>query len=111
MTTLARKSYEQLLEENEILRKRLEEPEATVEALRTGEVDAVVVCGPSGEEVYTLEGADRPYRLLIEAMLQGAATVNRQGTIVYCNRYFAEMLQRPPEKVVGASLGSLMAVP
>jgi PAS domain S-box-containing protein len=99
----------QLLTENESLRKRLEEAEQTVEAIRNGEVDAVVVCGPPRDAVYSLEGADRPYQLLIEAMQQGAATVNQEGTILYCNRFFAELLKTPLERVIGASLENFLA--
>jgi PAS domain S-box-containing protein len=102
------KSYEQLLRENELLRQRLEEPEATIEAIRHGEVDAVVVYGPFGEEIYTLEGADRPYRQLIEAMRQGAATVDRQGTMIYCNRYFADMLGKPKDELIGTPVQRLL---
>ncbi|HEV3444923.1 MAG TPA: ATP-binding protein [Gemmataceae bacterium] len=102
------KTYEQLLEENEHLRQRLEEPEATIEAIRHGEVDAVVVYGPFGEEIYTLEGADRPYRQLVEAMQQGAATVDAQGAIVYCNRYFAEMLGKPKDELIGTPVQGLV---
>jgi PAS domain S-box-containing protein len=108
MTRAARKSYEQLVEELEALRSRIEEPEATVDALRKGEVDAVVVNGPFGEEVYTLEGAERPYRLLIEVMQQGAATVSREGIVVYCNQYFAELLGRRQEDVIGAPVRELV---
>ena len=102
MTTLTR-TYEELLEENERLHLRLEEAEATVEAIRGGEVDAVVVSGPPGEQVYTLEGADHPYRLLVEAMQQGVATLNAQGTILYCNPLFAGLLKMPQERVIGAA--------
>ena len=50
------------------LRLRLEEAEETLRAIREGAVDAFVVSETSGERVYTLEGADRPYRLLVEVM-------------------------------------------
>jgi signal transduction histidine kinase/ActR/RegA family two-component response regulator len=98
------KTYEELLEENERLRTGLEEAEATIEAIRGGEVDAVVVYASPVEQIYTLEGADRPYRLLVEAMQQGVATLNREGVILYCNPYFANLLQAPQERVSGASL-------
>ena len=98
------KTHAQLLEENEDLLRRLEEAEATVFAIRNGDVDAVVVYENPGEKVYTLEGADQPYRLLVESMQQGAATLHRDGTILYCNRSMAEMLKTAPERVVGRSL-------
>jgi PAS domain S-box-containing protein len=92
------------------LRRRLEEAEETLRAIRCGEVDALVVEGQGEERVYTLQGADQPYRVLIEAMQQGAVSLSGDGTVLYCNRCFAEMLQRPHEKVVGAAVTSFLPV-
>ena len=83
------------------LRARLEEAEETLGAIRSGEVDALVVSGPHGEQVYTLRGADHSYRVLLEDMNQGAATLLPDGTVLYCNKCFAEMLKMPIEKVIG----------
>ncbi|HSE66412.1 MAG TPA: hypothetical protein VLB12_05480, partial [Gemmatimonadales bacterium] len=49
---------EQLEAELNELRIRLEESEETIHAIRTGAVDAFLVEGPDGDEVYTLESAD-----------------------------------------------------
>ncbi len=103
------KTNDDLLEENEQLRLRLEEAEAVVEAIRDGIVDAVVVQATPGESVYTLEGADRPYRLLVEAMQQGVALLNPEGVLLYGNRYLADMFRLPVEKVLGGQLDGLMA--
>jgi PAS domain S-box-containing protein len=60
-------SPEQLLRhENEALRARLEEAEQIINALRHQEVDALVVSGPHGDQVHTIETAERPYHLLVE---------------------------------------------
>ncbi len=61
--------------ELEELRARLEEAEETLAAIRSGEVDALVVLGPYGEQIYTLQGADHSYRVLLEDMNEGAATL------------------------------------
>ncbi len=87
----------------EDIRRRLEEAEETLRAIRSGEVDALVVAGPEGERVYTLQGAEHPYRALIEAMQQGAVSLGSDGTVLYCNRRFAEMVARPQERVIGAA--------
>ena len=97
------KTYHELLEENEQLHWRLEESEAIVDAIRNGIVDAVVITNP-GESVYTLEGADRPYRLLIEAMQQGVAVLNQEGMILYCNPCFANLFASISETLIGRSL-------
>ena len=90
------------------LRQRLEEAEETLRAIRCGEVDALVVEGAEGERVYTLQGADHPYRALIECMQQGAVSLSADGTVLYCNRCFAEMVKRPHEKVIGAGGGDFL---
>ena len=96
-------SYEEILAENEELRRSLDESQELLRAISSGEVDALVISGAEGDQVYTLEGADRAYRVLIEAMNDGAVTMTSDGTILYCNRHFAEMVKSPLEKVIGTS--------
>jgi PAS domain S-box-containing protein len=93
----------------EQLRGRLEEAEETIEAIRSGKVDALVVSGPQGEQIYTLHGADHSYRVLLEDMNEGAATLLPDGSVLYCNKAFAEMLKMPIEKVIGFSANDLVA--
>ena len=97
-------SIERLLAENERLRGRLDEAEATLAAIRNGEVDALVVAGPQGDQIFTLSGADRSYRILVEEMHQGAVTLDGDGIVLYCNRRLAEILRIPQENLPGASL-------
>jgi len=98
-----------LVTENQDLRIRLDEAEETLRAIRSGEVDALVVSGGSGEQIFTLKSADRSYRMLIEDMNEGALTMTADGLILYANRYFAEMLMAPLEKVIGSTIDSWMA--
>jgi PAS domain S-box-containing protein len=88
----------------EDLRARLAEAEETLRSIRSGEVDALVVSTARGNQVFTLTGAERIYRLLIETMNEGALTLSPDGTILYCNGCFAALLKRPLEKIVGTSL-------
>jgi PAS domain S-box-containing protein len=90
--------------ENAELRARLAEAEATLEAIRTGGVDALVTAGPEGDQVSSLQGAETPFRLLVESMNGGAATLAPDGTILYCNHRFAEMVATPAERVIGSCL-------
>jgi len=103
------KTQEQLLDELQSLRQRLEEAEETLRAISAGEVDALLVDGPDGEQVFTLEGADHPYRVMVETMREGALTVNSDGTIVYCNESFAQMVNEPVERVLGSAFGEYVA--
>ena len=97
-------SQQQLLAENEELRIRLQEAEETLDAIRSGEVDALVVSGAAGEQIYTLKGADYSYRLLVEDMNEGALTLSAAGEILYANRHFADILKTPLEKIIGTTI-------
>lgn len=91
------------------LLNRLAEAEETLRAIRNGEVDGVVVNGAGGEQIFTLQGADHPYRVMVEEMEEGAATLNPHGVILYCNRRFAEMLQTAHEHVLGAAIAKFLS--
>jgi PAS domain S-box-containing protein len=71
-------------------------------------VDALVVLGRHGQRVVTLKGGEPAYRMLVEAMSEGAATLSPDGAVLYANRRFAEMIRRPPGKVAGISVSSLI---
>src|SRR5579872_5713441 len=87
---------------------RLETAEETLSAIQSGEVDALMVSGRRGEHVVTLKGGEPAYRMLVEAMSEGAATLSSDGTVLYSNRKFAEMIRRPPGKVPGIAVRSLV---
>ena len=91
------------------LRARLAEAEETLRAIRDGEVDSVVVAGKRGPQVFTLEGAEHAYRMLIESMNEGALTLTPRGVILYANQCFARMIKRPLEQVVGSSFHRLLS--
>jgi PAS domain-containing protein len=61
-----------------------------------------VVAGFDGDQVYTLQGADYPYRMLVEQMSEGALSLTMNGDIIYANRRLAQMLKMPLEQVIGA---------
>lgn len=94
----------QLIVENEQLRSRVLEIEEALTAIRNGEVDAIMVSGEKGEQVYSVSSAETPYRTFIEEMSEGAVTLTREGMILYCNPKFAEIVQAPYETVVGSTL-------
>jgi PAS domain S-box-containing protein len=95
-------------QEIEALKARLTEAEETLRAIHQGEVDALLVATPDGDRVFTLQGAERPYRLLIEAMNEGALTVTPDGTVLYCNSRLAEMAGRPMEQLIGSAWNALL---
>ncbi len=86
------------------LNQRLTEAEQTLNAIQNGEVDALVVSGENGSQVYTLTTAERPYRVMIEQMNEGALTLSADGIILYCNESFARMVGKPRERTVSTSI-------
>jgi diguanylate cyclase (GGDEF)-like protein/PAS domain S-box-containing protein len=92
----------ELKQQIENLRYQLEIAEETLRAISHGEVDALVIAGPEGEQVYTLQGADSSYRLLVEEMKEGAATLTTDSTLLlYCNKRLASLLKTPLKKLIG----------
>ena len=98
------KSNKKLITENADLKRRLKESDELLSAIRHGDIDALVISESEGEKVFTLEGADRAYRIFVEAMNEGAITLTIAGTIIYSNRRFAEMVNSNLEKVIGSSI-------
>src|SRR4051812_34620821 len=97
-------SDKSLLEELESLKLQLQEANDTIEAIRTGQIDAIVVENEQGHQLYTLRTADQAYRVFIEKMKEGAVTLNTQEIIVYCNTQFATMTGLPLTRVIGSEL-------
>src|SRR5437763_457007 len=105
------------------LRAQLAEAQETLEAIRNGEVDTLVIRHPAGPRLYSLEGVERVYRMLIETMQEAALTLTSEGVITYCNRSLAGLLRIPLEQCIGrrltdflpraqhASLAALLAEP
>ena len=92
------------------LRARLAEAEEMLQAIRHGEIDALVVEGAGGSQVYTLHSADEPYRHLIEEMQEGAVVLTARGDILYSNARFAAMVGEPLESVVGSRIDRFVSV-
>jgi len=90
------------------MRARLKSAEETLRAIQSGEVDALMVSGRHGERVVSLKGGEPNYRMLVEAMSEGAATLSRNGVVLYCNRRFASLMSKPPGKIIGSALQSLV---
>jgi PAS domain S-box-containing protein len=95
-------------EEISRLQANLREAQETLEAIRSGEVDAVVVQGPNGNQIYSLTSAEQPYRVYVEQMQEGAVTVSSEGLILYCNQRFADMMQAPLERVISSKISAYL---
>lgn len=100
---------EELLREIEDLRARLEEAEATVQAIQSGGVDALIISGPDGDKVFALEGADYPYRVIVEVMNEGVLVIGASGDILSCNSRFASFVDVPTGLLLGKTLAQFIA--
>jgi PAS domain S-box-containing protein len=109
MTKIAStKTKEQLIIDNEELLFRLNETEEMLSAIRSGEVDAIVISGTNGEQVYSLSSAETPYRTFVEEMHGGAVTLTKEGLILFCNNRFAELVNQPVDHVIGSYFKSFI---
>lgn len=111
MKNTNRRTNAQLIDENEQLRVRLDEAEQTLHAIRFGEVDALVVEGPQGERVFSLTGAEHIYRVIAETMHEAALTVNLDGTILFCNQRFCDLMKIPLNEAVGRKVTVFVSLP
>ncbi len=93
-----------LLDENQALREQLAEAKETLNAIQHGEIDALVVSTPKGPQIYTLSGAEKPYRQLIEEMKEGAVMLADDNTILYCNKGFSQIVGVPLYKLIGINI-------
>jgi len=103
------KTIDNLIKENEELHARLTESEETLDAICKGEVDAIVISGTKGEQVYSISSAETPYRTFLEEMHEGAITLTLEGLILYCNKRFATLINQPVERVTGSYFNSLIS--
>jgi PAS domain-containing protein len=94
---LAKRSlqYQKLLDENKDLQIRLAQAESTLAAIRNGQVDTLFVSEAGDVQIYSAEESGRIYRMMLEAMPEGAAALTLDGLILYANQRLAEPVLEP----------------
>ncbi|KUJ59333.1 PAS domain-containing sensor histidine kinase [Flavobacteriaceae bacterium CRH] len=97
-------NIESLQAEIASLKEQLYESNSIVDAIKQGDVDALVVNTNGSPQLYSLETADYTFRLLIEKFEQGALSISKNGLILYCNNYFSKLVGVPSEKIIGTYL-------
>jgi PAS domain S-box-containing protein len=83
------------------------EAQDALRAIRAGEVDAVVVKGEKGHQVFTFRDPSHPFRLLVECLGEGAALLTSDGLISYHNPQFAKLISND-DSLAGRSLRELV---
>jgi PAS domain S-box-containing protein len=84
----------------------LEEAKATLEAIRNGALDGLVI---GDSRVVLLDSAQALYRTVVEHMRQGAVTVDAAGVVTYVNERFSAMAGMPHGHLIGVLLEDLVA--
>lgn len=83
------------------LKEKLREAEANLEAIRSGAADAIVVNTKDGVKVFTIQGAEAAYKIMVETMNEGALTLDSDGVILYVNSRFSSMIGFDSSELVG----------
>lgn len=98
------------LEEGELLRLRskIDDLSSALHAIRSGDVDVLVRDESGSAQLYSRHSADRPYRLIVEEMGEGAATVSTAGRILFANQRLAHLLDRDRSALIGIALSDLV---
>ena len=102
------RTIRELLDENNELRLRLTESEEALNAIRNGEVDAIMVYGKEGEKVFTISSAETPYRIILEELSEGAIIIKADGTILYCNQRFADLFRTSCQSAVISNISEFI---
>ena len=80
----------------------------TIEAIRSGGVDSLMIGAPGEEQVYALASVDRTYQLIVKAMNEGAATVSPRGVILDANPRLGSMTGQTGSGLVGTAVLDLI---
>ncbi|MEO7350905.1 MAG: PAS domain-containing protein [Marmoricola sp.] len=86
------------------LRRQILYLQEALTAISSGGVDAVVIGEPNAEQVYTLTSADQPYRVIVERMGEGAATVSERGVILFANPQLALFIGIDRDAMIGRDI-------
>lgn len=108
MTHLPEQGVGQPVDELSRLRTQIVDLDRALSAIRAGDVDAVVLSGPHGHQLYTLVSADRPYRVIVEEMGDGAVTVSERGIVLYANRRLGDLVGADRTALLGRDVSELV---
>jgi signal transduction histidine kinase len=100
------RDIESLLLEIAELKNQLFEANSIIDAIKEGAIDALVLGKGGRPKIYSLESSDYTYRILIEKFGEGALSISEEGLILYCNEYFARLINIPANKIIGTYFNS-----
>lgn len=88
------------------LENQLLDANSILDAIKEGSIDAFVLNREGRSDIYAIENIDYTYRVLIEKFNEGAISISEDGLILYCNDYFAHLLNIPINKIIGSYFNS-----
>ena len=102
-------TIKQLHRENDELRVRLSESQATLHAIRNIREDTFTEEGVDIANIISSSLSETSAQTFFEKMREGAILLSPQGQIMYCNSHFARLMNLPVEKVIGTKLDSFIS--
>lgn len=91
------------------LRRQIGALQEALTALAAGGVDAVVVGAQGSEQVHALRNADRPYRVIVESMGEGSATLSERGVLLFANAQLGALLGVERDALLGRDFVDFVA--
>ncbi|MBV8199587.1 MAG: response regulator [Acidobacteria bacterium] len=103
------KTRDELLEEVAELRARLEEPEQTLSAIHSGQVDAFVVREAAGEMVYTLATSEllRQLQVITDSLPVLIAYLDHERRYRFSSRLHESWFGRPMHEITGRAMAEV----
>ncbi|HWR44196.1 ATP-binding protein [Sporomusa sp.] len=75
-----------------------------LEAIRNGEVDALLIDKDKQKSGYFSESADGLYKVFVESMQEGCIVLSPAGNVLFCNDNFSDMVGLSKEQICGTSV-------
>lgn len=100
---------EQLQQENEELRLRLAESQATINAMRNMHEDTLAARGANPGKFLASSLGETSACLFFEKMNEGAFIISPKGKIITCNNHFAQLMNTVIEQIAGSDIGYFIA--
>lgn len=104
------KENELLFQENNALIIKLREAREVIDAIKKGDIDAVIIANNETAQILVQSTADQTYRKFIENMSEGVVTLQTDGTVIFSNSGFARIVSLPLEKVTGKNFRDFISV-
>ena len=94
--------------ELEQLRAQVADLQSALKAIASGDIDTPVIGEDGKSQIYGPSKADQPYRMIIEEMGEGAATVSADGLVLFANHRLEQFVKLELGSLLGKSIFNLV---